>query len=881
MKNKYCDLAALRNEADVEQNFVRRLLEDFDYSDTQILPKHSLDALTIGGMRGHAKRNYKPDFGLRLSRKIRWIVEAKSPDETDLDQHEWQPRAYCVLINGTGTGEKPTKYHLLTNGTQTRLYDPYLNEPLLTLRFSDFVVGNKKFKKLRGWLSRDAILDANAAHVGPTLTLKKPGLAEVNAAFSWCHQHIYKKDNISQSDAFSEFVKLISLKLMSDRRIRDQHPDILQCEQIEVPVGEVDFCEHWVELNERNFASPINEILFRNFMRLMEADISREKRKRIFELNDEIRLKPETIRGVVKRLETMFLFGIDADLNGRLFETFLNATMRGKDLGQFFTPRSVVKLGIAISDIRVHQKVGGEYHTDTLVDACCGTGGFLIDALADMWTKADRKNLSSFEKEQLKKEIKNNHLVGVDIANAPKLARIARLNMYLHGDGGTRIFHLNALDKDLGNDPSDAPDIEKEKRELRRIFQGDGFDIALTNPPFAKAVDRETKDERRILDQYEVATIGNTPRSSVRSALLFFERYRDVLKPGGRLVTIVDDGILSGEDHQWFRDKLREWFLIRAVVSLPGDAFQRSNARVKTSYLVAEKRDPEQEQTQPPVFMYPCQFVGIDDQKRQRARAGDARARSLAEQEIKTVVAEYERFKGGVTQYTVAPNRVLDRLDVKNCLMHAGRSISLWEQNGFGLHYLSDIVEPREYADEDVVTKDHLDPIQVLVVRYEGIAEAGDEILASEGSYARLYPVTAGDIVISNIAASHGSIAVVSVELDKSVVSSEYTVLKVKDGFDPMVVQLIIRSPEIRADLLLSASGANRTRTRWDLMKNLKVPYPNEATVANVKLHVAASERAKRQAALEIERARDIVEQSLLLRNSTADTILAAFRPPK
>src|SRR5205085_1563329 len=114
---------------------------------------------------------------------------------------------------------------------------------------------------------------------------------------------------------------------------------------------------------------------------------------------------------------------------------------------------------------------------------------------------------------------------------------------------------------------------------------------------------------------------------------------------------------------------------------------------------------------------------------------------------------------------------------------------------------LSDIVEPREYADEDVITKDHPEPIQVLVVRYEGIAEAGDEILAAEGSYARLYPVSGGDIVISNIAASHGSIAVVPDELDKSVVSSEYTVLKVKDGFDPRVVQLIVRSPEIRADL--------------------------------------------------------------------------------
>jgi hypothetical protein len=122
---------------------VRRLLEDFGYSDEEILPKNSLDALTIGGMRGHPKSAYKPDFGLRLKRKVRWIVEAKHPDE-NLDEHEWQPRAYCVLLNGT-KGGKTVRYHLLTNGTETRLYDPALNDPIMHLDFSDFADRNKKF----------------------------------------------------------------------------------------------------------------------------------------------------------------------------------------------------------------------------------------------------------------------------------------------------------------------------------------------------------------------------------------------------------------------------------------------------------------------------------------------------------------------------------------------------------------------------------------------------------------------------------------------------------------------------------------------------------------------------------------------------------------
>jgi type I restriction enzyme M protein len=506
----------------------------------------------------------------------------------------------------------------------------------------------------------------------------------------------------------------------------------------------------------------------------------------------------------------------------------------------------------------------------------------LIDALADMWAKVDRKSISASEKAQIKKRIANNNIVGVDIANAPKLARIARLNMYLHGDGGTRIFHLNALDKALRDASTDGPETTKEKPELRKLFSGEGFDVALTNPPFAKAYDRTTDEESRILDSYKLGRTGSGPRGSVRSCLLFAERYHDLLRVGGRWITVIDDGILSGDAYADFRNTIREWFIIRAVISLPGDAFQRSNARVKTSYLIAEKRDPEVNQTQPPVFMYPCQYVGIDDPKRQRARAGDAEARQLAEEEIATVLAEFERFQNGDSpKYTVLGERISDRLDVKNCLMTTGRSVTKWRRAGMRVLRISDVLEGRAYEDDEIVLRDHPEKVRVLVVRYEGIAEEGDEILPSEGTYARLFPVYAGDIVISNIAASYGSIAVVPDELDGCVVSSEYTVLKVKDAFDPVVVQLVLRSPEVRADILLSASGANRTRARWNAIRDIQIPYPKADMVAKVKALTTEAEAARRRATTAIEDAREKVESSLLLRSEAADTILAAFKPPK
>jgi type I restriction enzyme M protein len=646
----------------------------------------------------------------------------------------------------------------------------------------------------------------------------------------------------------------------------------------------VQFSQAWIKQNETNSPNPVSEILFRRFMDDMERDIARRTRKRIFEEGSRINLKPETIQGVVKRLEKLFLFGIDADLNGRLFETFLNATMRGKDLGQFFTPRSLVKLGVKLAQLKVDTlQRDGSRHTDLVLDACCGTGGFLIDVLADMWAKVDtRVDLADDRKLEIKHNIANEAIVGVDIANAPILARIARLNMYLHGDGGTRIFHLNALDPQLTDADTDSPETINEKAELRRLFRHSPFDVVITNPPFAKALDRSTPEEVRILDAYEIGRDRVGAGGSVRSVLLFLERYAQLLKPGGRMITVIDDGILSGDDYRWFRDKLRSWFLIKAVVSLPGDAFQRSNARVKTSYIVVEKRSSE-DQENPPVFMYPCQHVGNDDPKRQRPRAGDAELRALANQEIDDVMRAFEEFQQGRgdPKFMVEAARIEDRLDVKNCLMSPGRQETAWAAQGLSIRPLHEMLEEREYTDDDVVTRDSEEPVTVMVVRYEGVAEAGEEMNPADSSYARLYPVHAGDIVISNIAASHGSIAVVPDDLDGCVVSSEYTVLTARPGYDPVVLQLILRSPEIRSDILLSSSGANRTRTRWDLIHDLHAPYPSPELVENIRNMTEQAAEAKRQAVRLLEESRRSIQHQLHLETDDADMVLTAFKPPK
>ena len=647
------------------------------------------------------------------------------------------------------------------------------------------------------------------------------------------------------------------------------------------------FSLKWIQQHESVSYNPLSDVQFKQFIRSMDADIAKGERKRIFDSDEQIGLKPETIRIVVQELEHTFLLGIDADLNGRLFETFLNATMRGKDLGQFFTPRSLVKLGVELANLQVNAvQPDGAVHTDTVLDACCGSGGFLIDVFTDMVIKAKSLSISDQQKRSIIDDIRKNNIVGIDIGNAPNLSRVARLNMYLHGDGGTRIFHTDALDKEPQADlNSGNQELISEIAELRSIISNSKyFDVVLTNPPFAKKYERKIESKNRILNQYEIGMDGLKPRKSLKSSLLFFERYFDLLKEGGRLISVIDDGILSGDEYSWFRDFLRSHFLVKAVISLPGDAFQRSDARVKTSFIILEKRFAGLEQQQPPVFMYGCKYVGNDDPKRKRVLPGDEQLRELAREEISLVCTEYRRYLAGHgnPKYVVDPAKISDRMDMKYCWVQRERMVDVWKQTDCIVSPLSAFTVPKVFDNTNTVSKNDDDEVYTqAIVRYSGIIEKGPDIQISNTQYSNLFVINEGDIVISNIAASYGSVAVVPSELDGLVVSSEYTVLRAKPGFVPEIIRDVLRSSEIRSEILLSSTGANRTRAKWDELKKIVIAYPTDSVVNDyVSLMKKREDLLKQLKEIEAE-STIMVERECMLSSEYAEDILLAFKPPK
>ncbi len=462
--NLYCGRADLTNEAAVETFFVSRMLQDLAYRDAQIKTKQSISELTVS-LGGAKSVNYKPDYVLLYRGKPRWVIDAKNPGE-DLGKWVAQCGGYCLGLNQAFKGENPVRWFMLTNGIETRVYAWDEGEPLLTLDFADFASGSPKYEQFRSLLSALGMAAAHPLADANTFRLERPTPQQAKSLFAQCHRAIWKSDGQGRTGAFMEFTKLMFVKLWCDRQLRQDEATKALLERpgpALLPKDAVAFSTHWIE-KERMTPSPVNDILFRRLRDEIDEDIARKKKKRIFDADEKIDMRPDTIKIVVEKLQHWDMFGIDEDLNGRLFETFLNATMRGKELGQYFTPRSIVKLVTRLADIKV-----GRAAVEKVIDACCGTGGFLIEALTEMRNVArGNASLGGAEREQLTERICNDSIYGIDFGKNPPIARIARINMYLHGDGGSRVYYADALDKDMEIVKTEEPEVKYDQEELKK-----------------------------------------------------------------------------------------------------------------------------------------------------------------------------------------------------------------------------------------------------------------------------------------------------------------------------------------------------------------------------------------------------------------------------
>lgn len=579
----------LTSEAEVETRLLALLFNDLGYPPKSVVPKKHLEPLIAHS--GSKKFPVECDFLLFGSTgTARAVVEAKGPDESIQDF--WgQAASYALSYNRDKDEPSKVKWLLISNGHLTSLYRPDSGTPVVTLELDDFASGSPAYVALR---SRIKYMTTDEVG-GGGLLFEPTSPDKLNDLFAECHNLIRKKEKMGPTDAFYEFCKFIFLKIREDKR-REDLAKSLKPYQIPMTL-------EWVDAQRATSGHPVRDILFAQLRDDLEAAISEEGKKRIYEHNETLKLGADTSRELIKRFEHINLSSIDEDLNGRMFEVFLNAAVRGRELGQYFTPRPLVDFMTRISlygnkDVEDPPKV---------IDGCCGTAGFLIEVMAYLASglRSDTR-FNARQRKRLEEKIKNEFLFGIEASE--RISRIARINMYLHGDGGSHIFHGDGLD----NEPTITEDMSSErKHEVRDHIdkiKPSEFDIVLTNPPFSMEYKAANEEEERILRQLPVANgVG-----SVKSNILFLQRYYDLLKPGGEMLIVLDDTVLNGSTQIKVRHWLLEKFVILSVHSMPFNTFFKADANVKTSVIHVRKKTDEGD-VQGHVFMSVSNNIGHDN----------------------------------------------------------------------------------------------------------------------------------------------------------------------------------------------------------------------------------------------------------------------------
>ena len=439
-----------------------------------------------------------------------------------------------------------------------------------------------------------------------------------------CHNIIRNNDKLSPEAAFDEISKLLFMKIRFERDnkgmkvfTKQEYLDAAQNHEKNVRPG-----LKGTDL----YALSYMQFLFRTTKEFFKDD-------RLFDDKDEINIRENSFIQILEKLETFNLSDTQDDVKGIAFEEFLGTTFRG-ELGQFFTPRTIVDFMTEILDPQ---------EGEVICDPTCGSGGFLIKAFeyvrekieADIRSKKDSLRLSiegnDYDALPEDKQVKISHSIdkmqaalnteldtgiegsrmyqlsrnciyGTD-AN-PRMARTSKMNMIMHGDGHGGVHHHDGL------------------LNINGIFE-ERFDVILTNPPFGQNVDRgqliseadkftdeemKKKYKKKYGAAYDEALkqvddhIGESLLSlydlgniSTLTEVLFMERCLRLLKKGGRMGMVLPQGVLNNKNLQAVREYFEGKAKIILICSIPQDVFIAAGATVKPSLVFMRRFTNDEE----------------------------------------------------------------------------------------------------------------------------------------------------------------------------------------------------------------------------------------------------------------------------------------------
>ncbi len=339
----------------------------------------------------------------------------------------------------------------------------------------------------------------------------------------------------------------------------------------------------------------------------------------------ETALAPSQLQVCVEALADHAISETSLEVMDGLFEHLVARNAKGAK-GQFFTPRHVVELCVQMLDPKAGESV---------LDPACGSGGFLLHATNHVRVRGAAQAADVLHNDESAK------LWGFDLH--ARAAGVAKARSCWAGGRMANIPRLDSLTRPDQGEPVEAPPATDartiESASDSEIGRRGGFDIILTNPPFAGDV-----RSRAVLDRYDLSR----GRDRIERDVLFLERCIDLLRPGGRMAIVLPHNKLATKVWAFARRWLLERARVVAVVGLGRNTFLPHTHQKASVLFVRKNAGPRVAAADEPIFFAISEKDGKDSKGRPVLRTGSdaaAPAWQRLDHDLNDIAGAFDTFR--------------------------------------------------------------------------------------------------------------------------------------------------------------------------------------------------------------------------------------------
>lgn len=367
-------------------------------------------------------------------------------------------------------------------------------------------------------------------------------------------------------------------------------------------------------------------------------------------------LDNKSLGGIIDLIGTIGLGDTESkskDILGRVYEYFLGqfASAEGKKGGQFYTPRSIVKLLVEMI----------EPYSGRIYDPCCGSGGMFVQS--EKFVEAHEGKLGDIS------------IYGQE--SNQTTWRLCKINLAIRG-----------IDSNIQWGDSFHND---KHRDLKA-------DFILANPPFN---DKDWKGE--LLEDDVRWKYGVPPKRNANFA--WVQHFIHHLAPAGVAGFVLANGSMSaGGMEGKIREKMVKADLIDCMVALPSQLFYNTGIPACLWFISRDKSNGKFRDRSEEILFIDARKMGY---------MADRTHRELSEEDIFEIADTYHTWRGEEGEYVdekgFCKSVTLDEVKKHDYILTPGRYVGFAEEEDDGVPFEEKMAELSAKLYEQFAEADRLE----------------------------------------------------------------------------------------------------------------------------------------------------------------------------